>query len=39
MQSNTCQHGVGQLEEKMHIVNCNNNGQVCERFLNLGACP
>jgi len=23
----------------MHIVNCNNNGQVYERFLNSGTCP
>lgn len=39
MPRNTCQRGGGQLEEEMHIVNCNNNGQVYERFLNLGTCP
>lgn len=39
MQSKTCQNGGGQLEEEMHIVNCNNNGQVYKRFLNSGTCP
>lgn len=39
MQSNTGQHGGGQLEEEMHIVNCNNNGQVYERFLSSGTRP